>query len=796
MRITVKAKLAAAFGVLISLSALTGGLAVMKLNELSLADQAVAEGAVAIARAGQVENALNLQTSAAKDIVIASADADIARFTEDMKARRADAATALKAIGAGAGDVEKQRIDAFNAEYATLNKYQDEVARLGTLNSNTRASQYWGGDGLAPQKAMREALVAATGAVQKLPPSLQTLRAELALQSAIADWAKAELYIHQSFGAGSLDDLNAALAALKEAVPAALRSNERAQGLASGLGVEAGAFAGAGAALGKAYDKVTELVAGAGNIRGAAISQGAAATANAASLAATRAYVEDVSRRVTSASTAAAHEASSAQTFVIGMVAVSALLAILAAAFISLGLSRAIARAASLARAGALGDLSSTIEVTSDDEIGDLIKSLNAMTASLRETAHVAERIAAGDLSVEAKRRSDKDTLAIALEGMIANLRASARVATEIASGDLSVEVRRASDKDTLSLALEGMIANLRSTANVAATIAGGDLGVEAYRASDKDVLGGALATMLQKLRDVVGRAMTAAEAVAASAEQLSSSAGQLSQGSTEQASATEEASSAMEEMASNIKQSADNAGQTEKIARAAADAAAAGGVAVGQAVKAMETIASKITIVQEIARQTDLLALNAAVEAARAGEHGRGFAVVASEVRKLAERSQAAAAEISTLSVSSVKTAQEAGQMLERIVPDIRRTADLVGEISSATREQDVGAAQINLAIQQLDQVTQHNAAASEEVSATAGELSSQAEQLRDAISFFRLGEERPVERAVVGLRQKAGAMRAAGAKPRAPAKTAPQGFALSLDAGGDATDAHFRRA
>ena len=171
------------------------------------------------------------------------------------------------------------------------------------------------------------------------------------------------------------------------------------------------------------------------------------------------------------------------------------------------------------------------------------------------------------------------------------------------------------------------------------------------------------------------------------------------------------------------------------------------------------------------------------------------GFAVVVSQVRKLAERSQAAAAEISTLSVSSVKTAQEAGQMLERIVPDIRRTADLVGEISSATREQDVGAAQINQAIRPLDQVTQHNAAASEEVSATASELSAQAERLSAAISFFRLSDDVPVERAVHSLRDKAGAMRAAAAKSRARAKSS-RGFALALDAGDDARDAEFRRA
>jgi methyl-accepting chemotaxis protein len=195
-----------------------------------------------------------------------------------------------------------------------------------------------------------------------------------------------------------------------------------------------------------------------------------------------------------------------------------------------------------------------------------------------------------------------------------------------------------------------------------------------------------------------------------------------------------------MEEMAANIKQNAENANQTEKIARLSAVNAQASGDAVLRAVTAMRTIAERITIVQEIARQTDLLALNAAVEAARAGEHGKGFAVVASEVRKLAERSQAAATEISAVSTETMKSAMEAGDMLSKLVPDIKKTAELVEEITAACREQDIGAEQINQAIQQLDKVTQQNASASEEMSATSEELSAQAEQLQSTIAFFKI--------------------------------------------------------
>jgi len=164
------------------------------------------------------------------------------------------------------------------------------------------------------------------------------------------------------------------------------------------------------------------------------------------------------------------------------------------------------------------------------------------------------------------------------------------------------------------------------------------------------------------------------------------------------------------------------------------------GGKAVEATVHAMKEIADKISIIEEIARQTNLLALNAAIEAARAGEHGKGFAVVASEVRKLAERSQKAAAEISELSSSSVEVAEKAGELLNKMVPDIQRTAELVQEISAASREQDTGADQINKAIQQLDQVIQQNASASEEMASTAEELASQAELLQTSISFFRV--------------------------------------------------------
>jgi methyl-accepting chemotaxis protein len=277
--------------------------------------------------------------------------------------------------------------------------------------------------------------------------------------------------------------------------------------------------------------------------------------------------------------------------------------------------------------------------------------------------------------------------------------------------------------------------------ADIAQKIAGGDLTMKLESGRKLDVgVFAAMKTMAEKLKAVVVDGQSAAGNVSSGSQQMSSSSEEMSQGATEQAANAEEASSSMEQMSANIRQNSDNAQQTDKIAVKAAKDAQEGGEAVTQAVGAMKEIAGKISIIEEIARQTNLLALNAAIEAARAGEHGKGFAVVAAEVRKLAERSQTAAAEISGLSSSSVEVAEKAGEMLNKMVPDIQKTAELVQEINAASNEQNSGADQINKAIQQLDQVIQQNAGASEEMSSTAEELASQAEQLQDTIAFFKV--------------------------------------------------------
>ncbi len=439
----------------------------------------------------------------------------------------------------------------------------------------------------------------------------------------------------------------------------------------------------------------------------------------------------DVSVNETDAATDAQYDSS--RLLLISMTVALLLFSVGIATWIALNISRGLAKAVGLANAVAIGDLSQKIQASNNDEIKDLIDSLNTMTANLNTTAQVADAISNGDLTVQAKRLSDKDTLGIALENM------------------------------------------------------------------------------LEKLTSVVSEAVSASDNVSSGSQELAATSEQLSQGATEQASSCEEASSSSEEMAANIKQNAANANETERIARQSAKDAELSGAAVGRAVSAMQTIAEKITIVQEIARQTDLLALNAAVEAARAGEHGKGFAVVASEVRKLAERSQAAAAEIGTLSSDSVKVAQEAGGMLEKLVPDIKRTAELVEEISAACREQDVGSAQINQAIQQLDKVTQQNASASEEMSATAEELANQAERLQETISFFRVDTsalsgapargkgrgksgDKPAVHAQIAKAQSFQRPKAKTATKASAGKASGNGFSLDMNED-EALDADFKR-
>jgi methyl-accepting chemotaxis protein len=371
----------------------------------------------------------------------------------------------------------------------------------------------------------------------------------------------------------------------------------------------------------------------------------------------------------------------------------------------------------------------------------------------------------------------------------------------------------------------------------VARRIASGDLR-ETVRVNSRDEVGqleAAMREMSERLGQVIGDVRNGAAVLAAASSQVSTtsqtlsgsaqavatSSQSLSEGTGEQASSVEETTSSLEQMSASITQNAESSRQTEGMAVAGAKNAEESGRAVTETVEAMKSIAEKISIIEEIAYQTNLLALNAAIEAARAGEHGKGFAVVATEVRKLAERSQKAAGEIGGLAAHSVKVAERSGQLLLELVPAIRKTADLVQEVAAASQEQSAGVAQINKAMTNVDQVTQRNAAASEELSSTAEQLSSTAEELastseemsaqaqalQDLVGFFRIAAQLDGAAPTPPVRPAAAASATTTAPPRTPppAKTAatattrirPNGFhgANGVSAAGAAADREFTR-
>lgn len=299
-----------------------------------------------------------------------------------------------------------------------------------------------------------------------------------------------------------------------------------------------------------------------------------------------------------------------------------------------------------------------------------------------------------------------------------------------------------------LLAAMNRMTDYLREMAGVAENIASGNLAVEIQPRSSEDSFGNAFVAMIGRLSQIAAEVQTGANTLSYASAQIQASSQSLSHGASEQAAFVEETTSSLEQMSASITQNAENSRLMEQMALRGVKDADESGKAVSETVAAMQSIADKISVIEEIAYQTNLLALNAAIEAARAGEHGRGFAVVATEVRKLAERSQLAAKEISGLASSSVRVAERSGQLLAELVPAIRKTTDLVQEVANASSEQSSGVSQINKAMSQVDHVTQRNAAAVEELASTAEGMATQAEALEQLVMFFKVKEAEPAQR------------------------------------------------
>jgi methyl-accepting chemotaxis protein len=390
---------------------------------------------------------------------------------------------------------------------------------------------------------------------------------------------------------------------------------------------------------------------------------------------------------------------------------------------------------------------------------GSMARTFQSIQALVADTRMLANAGVAGELATRAdagRHQGDYRTIVEGvnhtLDAVIGPLNVAADYLGRISRGDLPARITATyrGEFDTIKNNLNILIGAMEDVTRTAEEIAQGNLTVVVKERSSGDKLMQALVEMVSALTGTVTEIRTIAGQLASASQAISAASLEVSNGASSQAAAAEEASSSMEQMGSNIKQNADNAYETDKIATKSAKDAEESGKSVVAAVGVMKEIANKISIIEEISRQTNLLALNAAIEAARAGEHGKGFAVVAAEVRKLAERSQKAAGEINQLSGATVKVSLKAGEMLEKLVPDIRKTAELVREITAASKEQDVGSEQINKALQQLERVIQQNASAAEEMSSTTQQLTGQADQLMSAIGFFRTAETRPGLRVV----------------------------------------------
>jgi methyl-accepting chemotaxis protein len=423
-----------------------------------------------------------------------------------------------------------------------------------------------------------------------------------------------------------------------------------------------------------------------------------------------------MNREAIAQSFASAARLQNAALLLLGLITIIVILALSQLSkFATRSLTEPLAAAVAAADRLAQGDMTVRVQATSEDEVGKLLRSMQEMVAYLGEMSAAADAISKGDLSMQVTPRSEHDTFGNAFANMTQYLRDMGAVADQMSEGNLTVQVTPRSADDSFANAFVSMIGTLSR---------------------------------------VIGDMRSGAAAITSASQQLTASAQSLSEGANDEAASVEETTSSLEEINSSIARNATSSREMEQMALKGVRDADESATAIQNMVAVMKTISEKVSIIEEIANQTNLLALNAAIEAARAGEHGRGFNVVATEVRKLAERSQAAAKEITRLTGSSQEVAEASGALLLELVPSIRKTANIVQTVAAASSDQASGIEQVTRALGQVDEITQRNAAAAEQLAAMAEEMSAQADTLQRQVSFFKVkgdGVPAPLYRPIV---------------------------------------------